>query len=83
MVGERLDVYFNHPPIGKRMISNGKIRIVKTKYNQAIAYAENLRSDHLMPGDWIKLKTPHHFKTPKFHFVAHKQCPNVTTVDLH
>ncbi len=81
-LGEKLDIYYQPTIKHQSLLPAGKIEIIKTYKNQAVAYPVNMRSDQIKVGDWIELNEKRIYSKPKSVFKAKNNCGGERIVQL-
>lgn len=80
VVGEQYDLYFHES--NHLSLPAGKVQVVKTLGDQAVAYPVNLRVDHIKIGDWVEVGSRRRSVIPKHQFESKNQCATVSVATL-
>lgn len=80
--GEELALFQNNRYPTPSSLPIGRVQIIKTYQNQAVAYPINLRADQIKPGDWVEMKSSIPYPEPKSIFIPKNTCAQVSVAEL-
>jgi hypothetical protein len=73
-IGQELYLYYNNEYSSQSVLPAGKVQIIKTYQNQAVAYPVDLNFNKIKEGDWIEVSQVKKFITPQSNFTHKKVC---------
>jgi len=81
LAGEKLEIYYDPDGGTQSTLPAGKIEIIKTYKNQAVAYPVDIRIDQIKSGDWIKMSQVYPYQNPRFSFNEKNSCAQVKVAE--
>jgi len=81
-IGEHYDLYFNDSYSSLPRLPAGKVQVVKTFGNHAVAYPVDLRMDHIKTGDSVELGHARPLMQPKSRFTPKNKCATVSVAEI-
>ena len=81
-IGQNLNLFHNNEYSGQSVLPAGKVQIIKTYQNQAVAYPVNLRVDQIKEGDWVEASQVASFTPPESVFTSVKTCSYAEVIDI-
>ncbi len=75
-IGEKLPIYYTNTNLKPSRLPVGRVQIIKTFDNQALAYPINISAKAIKIGDWVRMGQIREYPIPQSKFIPVNNCGN-------